>query len=90
MPEPDLTELAAELAELRDAVNTARAVFKGLQNQARIAVRLTLDLDERLGKFDSQLQLLQRQATEAKRNEQHHEETEPGRPQGISQLARAI
>lgn len=92
MPDLDLNELRAELAELRDAVNTTRVVCKGLQSQARTGVRLAFSLDEQLGRFDSQLQHLQRQArqaTEAKRDDQH-QETRPESRHGISQLARII
>lgn len=91
MPDVELSDLRAELAELRDAVNTTRVVCKALQTQARMAVRLAFSLDEQLGRFDSQVQALQRQATEAKRDDQqHNEENRPESRQGISQLARVV
>jgi len=59
-----------ELRELRDAVNTTRVVLRGLQNQARAAVRLAADLEQRLELFDNRVNRL---AMEAKHVDHHRE-----------------
>lgn len=54
-----------ELTELRDAINNTRVVLKGLQRQARAAVKLACDLEERLEAYDTRLYHAQREAQEA-------------------------
>lgn len=41
-----------ELAELRDALTATRQALKGLQRQARAALQLTTDLQERIDRYE--------------------------------------
>lgn len=80
MPNGNESEDAKELLELRAAVNNTRSILRSIQNQARAAVRLAYDLDERLERFDTTLQSRQHQAQEAKHGTQNPQrERQPAR-----------
>lgn len=58
--------------ELRDAVGNTRAALKSLQRQARLAVQLTTDLEERLARAETLLAT--RPAQEAQRHGTHEDQ----------------
>lgn len=57
------------LAELHVAVDDTRRVVKSLYRHTRTATQLLTDLEQRLDRFEAQLQ---REAKEAQRNGKHN------------------